>query len=169
VAETSATIPAAPMNADTRDFISSVERLGWTYIGIDGRGHPRFHNDTTGESYSAPSTPSDWRSMRNCLAQLERLSGRKLPRPNAGHYRQRRTPMLDIKKSDLERLRGQEIDWYAAEAAELRGRFHDLAGAEVKDYIVVTEARKVMNRYEHIRRVLADNHRIIPSIESVTT
>lgn len=156
------------VNADMRDFISSAERLGWTYVGLDGRGHPRFHNDTTGESYSAPSTPSDWRSMRNCLANLERLSGRKLPRPNAGHFRQRPTSILALKKSSLERLRGVEMDWLVAEADWLRGTFHDLAEAEVKDYPVITEARKVMHRYEHIRRILQDHHRIIPPIESVT-
>lgn len=157
------------MNADTREFIGSAERLGWTYVGLDGRGHPRFHNDITGESYSAPSTPSDWRSMRNCLADLERLSGRKLPRPNAGHFRQRAVEYpLEFRKSITERQRGEVLEDLVTEADSLYGRFHELAGAEVKDYPVITEARKIMRRYEHIRQVLNDNHRIIPPIESAS-
>lgn len=155
------------MNSELRQFLSSAEQLGYTFVGLNGGGHPILHNETTGVSYCVPSTPSDWRSMQNCMADIERLAGRKLPRPNAGHYRHRRQRQLDTRLSDAEKQRGSQVEALAMEAESLRRRFEELTfDAKLSN---VDEARAVVRRFEHIRRVLSSAHRIIPSIESVTT
>jgi hypothetical protein len=156
------------MRSELRQFLNAAEQLGFEFVGYDGNNHLRLRNNETGDSYSTALTPSEYRSRRNALADLERISGRKLPRANAGHYRgQRRRAMMDTERSKAERQRGHEVEKLVTEAEELHQRFHQLAEVAVKDYAVITEARKVLLRYEDIRLILAESHRIIPSIESV--
>lgn len=156
------------MNADMRHLVTRAATLGFSFDGYDGQGHPRLRH-YNGVVYSIPGSPSDSRSVRNTLAALERLSGRKLPRANAAHYRHQRQTQMDIQRSDVEQQQAQKVENLVAEADMLRDRFHQLADAEIKDHPVVSEARQVMSRYQHIRSVLAENHRIIPTIESVAT
>lgn len=39
------------MSSDTRQFIKAVEKLGFVYMGLNGRGHLRFHHPETGHTY----------------------------------------------------------------------------------------------------------------------
>lgn len=59
---------------ELREFLKDAEKLGWHFEGMDGNGHPRLHNPTTGDRYSAPLSPSDWRSRKNALADLKRIA-----------------------------------------------------------------------------------------------
>lgn len=156
------------MNSELRQFLSRAKRLGFEWVGTDGQGHPRLHNAAIGVSYSVPGTPSDYRSLRNSLADLERLSGRKLPRANAAHYRGRRVAPVDFTKSSFEVEQAEKVEALVAETDSLREQFHELAEAEVKDYYIVGQARGIMGRYDHLRRVLADLHHTIPPIEKVS-
>jgi len=70
-------------------------------------------------------------------------------------------------RTDDEKRRGRELDALVHEADCLRERFAQLTR---NPYLGnVGEARRVITRYQHIRETLADAHRIIPAIESVTT
>ncbi len=143
------------------EFIAQAERLGFRLDGHTGDGHPRLRNGK-GDSVVIARTPSDFRSARNALATMERLSGRKLPRPHSGHYRHRRQPQLSTTLSPTEIQKSGEVDALVAEADSLRLRFADLAAAPSRDSAV--EARKVLTRHEHLRRRLAQLHHIIDPI-----
>ena len=70
------------MNRHAREVVQvATEQLGFTFSGYDGSGHIVL-TLPDGRRSSIPATPSDWRGARNSLAGLERLSGRKVPRPN---------------------------------------------------------------------------------------
>jgi hypothetical protein len=156
------------------EFLDAARQLGFIYEGQTNGNHVRLRNKRTGQIYTTALTPSDWRSRRNCLADLERISGRKLPRPNAAHYKkQRRRPVLDTQKTRTEQQSCEHVDELVQEAETLRRRFYELV-EEVQDehytffhFALVMEARKTLLRYEHLRRVLADWHRVIPAIESM--
>ena len=152
------------MAGEQRAFLKAAGQLGFTPIGRDGSGHIRLENET-GQRYSAVSTPSDHRSRRNDLADLERLSGRRLPRQKSGEFRHHRQPVSSFEKSPTELLAGAEINELLAEAEELRIRFHQLPHTRG----AVTEARGLVERYEAIRDQLAHQYyRIIGSIDAVS-
>lgn len=71
--------------SDTADMLAKAERLGFRFVGHDGRNHLRLVHEN-GE-YSIANTPSDWRTRANELAALERIAGRKLERH---HHRRSR-------------------------------------------------------------------------------
>jgi hypothetical protein len=66
------------MSNTRRQFLKSAEQLGFMFTGLTGRGHLRLHNPDIGVHYYAAYSPSDWRSHRNAIAAMQRLSGRKL-------------------------------------------------------------------------------------------
>lgn len=68
------------MNKHVREFAKKVEPIGWTCDGkLDGNGHYIFAH-TDGNEYRVPSTPSEHRSLKNCLSDLERLAGQRTMR-----------------------------------------------------------------------------------------
>jgi hypothetical protein len=70
----------ARLHKEVREAVEKVEEIGWKFTGrIDGEGHPVMLHDS-GVSMSIPSTPGDWRSLKNSIAQMERLSGQKIDR-----------------------------------------------------------------------------------------
>jgi hypothetical protein len=143
------------------EFLTQAKRLGFTLDGHTGSGHHRLQN-ADGAVVVIPSTPSDWRSCRNSLAQLERLAGERLPRANAGKYRHHRQSQLDVHRSPTEIEKSGEVDDLVAEADALQQRFAELVATPSR--AAAAEARSVLERHEHIRRLLAQNHRIIDPI-----
>ena len=78
------------MNKHLREFAKKVEPIGWTCDGrLDGSGHFIFVH-TSGNEYRVPSTPSEHRSLKNCLSDLERLAGQRTMR--VVRNRSRKTP-----------------------------------------------------------------------------
>ena len=70
------------MHKTIKELVAKAETIGWTDTGTkDGRGHHVLVHEN-GSRLAIPSTPSDHRSVPNTLAQLERLAGRKIARPN---------------------------------------------------------------------------------------
>ena len=104
------------------EFLAQAEQLGFSLDGHTGHGHPRLRNGN-GDSVVIARTPSDFRSRRNALALLERLSGRKLPRSNSGKHRHRRQTQLDTTLSPTEKVASEQVDALVAEADSLRRRF----------------------------------------------
>src|SRR5437588_800 len=73
-----------------------------------------------------PLTPSDWRSRRNTIADLQRIAGRKLPRQNAGKHRHRRQAQLSTSLSPAERRASDLVAELVDEAGALRRRIGEL-------------------------------------------
>lgn len=63
------------MQKDLRQLLRRVDRLGWTIQ--QGGSHLKVIGPN-GAFVTVPSTPSDWRAIRNCRAQLRR-AGCPLP------------------------------------------------------------------------------------------
>lgn len=76
-----------PPGREWRDRRRDAERLGFHFDGYTGSGHVRFRNPDIDRVYISAATPSDHRGWANAVAEMERMSGRKLPRQNSGHYR----------------------------------------------------------------------------------
>lgn len=150
------------MTGYLRDFLKDAEKLGFTFDGYDGRGHIRLINHATGVHYPMAATPSDWRSRRNAISDLERLSGRKLARPNAGKHRHVKVTPLDPHMSATEMSVCAEIRTLLGQAETLRKRFAALTDNPCRDH--VSEARKTLARYEELRTQLQHRHRIIGPI-----
>jgi hypothetical protein len=147
------------MSSYQKAILKDAERLGFAFDGFDGDGHIRLRHQQAGIRYSLAATPGDVRSYRNALSAMERLSGRRLPRPNNGHYRHRRQPRLSTELSPTEAEKSREVDDLVAEADALRRRFAELMAAPSRAAAV--EARSVLARHEHLRRLLAQCHRIV--------
>lgn len=147
---------------EVRDLIRKAETLGWVRDGFDGRGHPKLQHPVTGATYSVPSTPGDWRSTRNSIADLQRLSGRKLVRQRAGKYRAVKVDHLELHKSSLEVSAGAAVDELVAEADQLRDEFAKLAADGSR--AAGAAARKVVARYEQVREAAERFHRVLPPI-----
>jgi hypothetical protein len=152
------------MSSDWNDFLAGAHALGFDPIGYDGNGHIHLENPDTGRRYSATSTPSDHRSRKNDLADLERIVGRKLPRQRSGHYQHHKVPVSNFQKSFTELAASAEVDELLAEAEGLKTRFAELARTRG----AVAEARELVQRYEDIRDLLGTHYyRVIGSIDAV--
>ena len=110
------------------------------------------------------STPGDWRSRKNDLADLERIAGQKLPRQRSGHYHHHRQPVSNFHQSATEQARSAEVDELLLEAEDLRIRF----GRLPRTRGAVAEARVLMERYEAVRDQLAARYRIVGPIDAVS-
>ena len=95
------------MNRIARETVALAETLGFTFDGYDGRGHVVLALPD-GTRTSIPATPSEYRSQRNQIATLERLSGRKLPRHN--HRRSRKAS--ETTDFSLDRARRESTAWH---------------------------------------------------------
>lgn len=151
-----------------REWAADIKRLGFEVVGFDGNNHHRLYHPDTDTYTSVARTPSDWRSRRNELARLERIAGRKLPRPNAAHYRTRRTPVTDMQMTDHERRQSDTADKLLAKAAQLRTQFADLISGANLGRNAAAEARHLIDQYQRIADGLAVYHRTIPPINGET-
>jgi hypothetical protein len=151
------------MSGYVREFLRDAELLGFSFIGHSGSGHLLFYSPDTGAHYSAAYSPSDWRSRRNAIAQLERLSGRRLPRHKNGKHRHRRQTPLDTTLTPVEQRTAEKVAALQAEAEVLRRRVEHLAAQPTR--AAAAETRCVLTEYEHLRRRLAQLHHIIDPIE----
>lgn len=57
---------------DMLDLISTLEDQGWTHDGYTGSGHHKVREPVENRMVVLPSTPSDWRAMKNAIALLRR-------------------------------------------------------------------------------------------------
>jgi hypothetical protein len=149
-------------HADLRHFLADAEQLGFHFTGYDGRNHVRLHNPDTGHHYSAAYTPSDWRSRRNAIAALERLSGRKLPRKKNGKYQHRRQIQLVTELSPAEERACHQVAALLEEAGSVRRRIDYLTTKTTRD--AAAEMRRALAKYGHLRHRLEQLHHAIPRI-----
>lgn len=145
-----------------RDFLGKAEKLGFVQDGFDGRGHPILVNDACGIRTSVAFSPSDWRSEKNALARLERLTGQKLQRENTGKYRHRRVTQANLRATEHEQQCCSTVEAMVREASDLRTEFRRLTAA--CDRTAVDAARKVIARYSELEKQCERMYRVIPAI-----
>lgn len=150
-----------------REFCDRVTPLGFAFDGYTGTGHPRFVHNESGAVVTASLTPSDFRSERNCLADMERISGRKLARDNAGHYKVRRVQRSDFRKTAGEVETAAEVDALVATAESMRRRFHELTAVGTR--AAAEEARRLIVKFDIYRDELAKRHRHIDPLTAVAS
>lgn len=102
------------MNRDARELVALAEQLGFTLKGYAGSGHPVLAHPS-GAEVTIPATASDWRSRRNAIAQMERISGQKLPRA----------------KSRRSRKADQQSGFSLASAAKASRAWHEESDAQI--------------------------------------
>lgn len=147
-----------------RDLNAKAEMLGFKFLGYGGNSHPRFYNADRDVVVVAPLTPSDHRSITNCLSTMERLSGRKLPRSNSGHHRFKPVrKALDTRLSRKEQESLGRVNELLAAADGLATKWLELISGS-GDRACAAEARSVLSDYEQVRRELARFHRLIPPL-----
>lgn len=150
------------MSGYRREFLRDAEKLGFSLVGFDGRNHFRLYNEQIGVSYSAAFSPSDWRSRRNAVAAMQRLSGQKLPRQKNGKHRHRKQTQLDTALSPAEQRASAEVAALIAEADSVRQRITHLMANPSRD--AAAEMRRALTKYGHLRRRLAQLHHNIAPI-----
>jgi hypothetical protein len=150
------------MSSYLHDLLDQAGKLGFTPDGRDGNGHVRLRNTDTGDLYSAAFSPSDQRSLRNTIAHLERLSGRKLPRPNSGKHKYRRQSQLDTTLSPAEQQASELVAGLVDEVESVRARIGQLATEPTRD--AVAEMRRAIAKFEHLRRQLRRLHHHVDPI-----
>lgn len=101
------------MNSQAREVVAIAESLGFTFDGYDGSGHVVL-SLPDGQRISIPATPSEYRGRKNAIAQLERMSGRKIPRPNHRRGRMKR----ETEDPQIEASRRRHSDAFQAKADE---------------------------------------------------
>jgi|GEM_PF-3307738 len=151
------------MNGALREFLKDAEQLGFMFAGYNGKNHVQLQH-INGYRYAAPLTPSDWRSRRNTIADLQRISGRKLPRQNAGKHRHRRQAQLNTTLSPAERQASDLIAELVDEADTIAQRIDQLR-AEPPTTRSAAEMRRHLTRHRSLRSQLRQMHRIVPPID----
>src|SRR5690348_11510902 len=122
------------MADDLRKLIADGEKLGFKYIGQVFRGgHIQFIHNETGERLTASSTPSSAYSWNHTRKDMERISGRKLPRDNKGKHVFRKCERLDLKRTEVEVKNSERIEELVAHADSLRQRFRSLTISPNRD------------------------------------
>lgn len=147
-----------------REFCKKVEPLGFTFDGYHGSGHPRFYCAEKDIHVTTALTPSDWRAERNSLAEMERISGRKIHRDNAGHYRHRRHAESDFRTTGHEREVSRQCEELLAECDSMRNRFALLAAQNTRT--AAEEAKRLVAKFNHHKERLAEMHRHIPPLST---
>lgn len=74
---------------------------GFTDEGIQGNGHRRLRH-SSGEIVWLPSSPSDWRGLRNTEAAMRRIAGVRDDKPRSGRYKRTRGSGFSIEVAQRE-------------------------------------------------------------------
>lgn len=110
------------MKHDVREFIKKAELLGFTLRpGSNGGGHIVL--DHPNGTYTSASTPGDYRGMRNALADLERVAGQKLPRPN---HRKSRKNFASKKPAEMTKAQRKHREQFEQQRAADQAREKDI-------------------------------------------
>lgn len=146
-----------------RDFFNQAEQLDFIFDGFTNGGHVRLYNHARNLTYITSASPSDQRYQRKALAEMERMSGHKLAKPNAAKYRFKRQETLDTRMTVQEWGAVERADKLRRRSDELRERWVEVtSGSFSRDD--AAEAREILSEYEQIRGELAKLHRIIPPL-----
>ena len=155
------------MHKQVREIIDKAELLGFRVDHIDGNNHYALVCDRTGEWVRVACTPSEYRATANVLADMERKSGRKLPRQRTGRASHKSMPRTVFVKSSAERSISERMDRIEAQAEQLRVRFMECAAGD-RSRCDAKRARKCLDEFTSLRRVLEKHGRRIEPIEVPT-
>lgn len=91
---------------NTNDLIAEAKKIGFTYHGKTENGHLLFLSDD-GERVITSGTASDWRSHKNALSRMERISGKKREKPRK---KKDASGLLDVITPQVQVERSKRID-----------------------------------------------------------
>ena len=151
------------MADDLRKLIADGEKLGFTYMGqkVHG-GHLQFLHEN-GKRLTASSTPSSYSSWKQTRKDMERISGRQLPRDNkAGKRSFVKVERMDLRRSEQEIQSAEVIDRLVDRADIIRGEFRHLALSPNNRN--AQRARDLLEEFTEIKDELTAHHRIISPI-----
>lgn len=152
------------LGSEWREMTKLAAMLGFDQVQVTKHGHPRFYNRDIDRFYVASFTPSDWRGRKNAVAEMERMSGRKIPRQKAGKIRHCRSSVSDMQMSDTELLATGEVDKLLRRADVLRDLFANAVADNTRT--AASEARTLAAEFTEIRQRLEKFHRIIPPLSA---
>src|SRR6201999_1896089 len=107
---------------DQRKFVTEAKKLGFTFQGQSNSSHLSFIN-ADGIRYTSALTPSCPHAWKNALRDMEKISGRALPRQKSGKHRFKKAQHLDLRRSPAEVHDSAIIDGLMARAESLRSEF----------------------------------------------
>jgi len=116
------------VHKQVRELIEKAALIGWTCDGKqDGAGHFVLAHES-GTTFPVPATPSDWRGEKNAIANLERLSGRKLPR--VSHRKSHKA--VERTGFDPSRARRETESWHDQHDGQIEKAHQVLDAARVR-------------------------------------
>lgn len=117
------------MNKDVADYRRRLLAAGWELDRIATTGHYIYRWPATGETISTPSTPSDYRWLRNTDADVRRISGAGvLPERRAGRYTHKQGSGYSTDAALAERRRrDREVEALLDELDDVHDRVRALA------------------------------------------
>jgi hypothetical protein len=146
-----------------RDFFNQAEQLDFVFDGFTGGGHIRLYNHPRELTYITSASPSDKQYQKNALADMERMSGHKLAKPNAAKYRFKRQEKLDTRMTVAEWGAVERADELRLRSEELREQWAEVTSGKFSRDDAAA-ARAILTEYEEIRGELGKLHRIIPPL-----
>ena len=151
------------MSDDFRRLVTDARALGFEYRGQKRNGgHFQFFHPETGTRYTTACTPGSFYSWPNAIRDMEKISGVRLFRRKTHHYRFKKVPHLDLRKSESEKKSADVVDDLVARADSIRGEFRLLS--EQANRTNAVKARDLLADFEDIRQRLAQHHRVIRPI-----
>ena len=107
---------------------AAAKALGFTFTGHDGRGHCVWEHPKG--LVRLPATPSEWRGVKNAVAQMERIAGTKLARPNHRRGRKSTAPTTDPQVEASRRKHAETYEEKRAEQEQREAQARAFAAAE---------------------------------------
>jgi len=148
------------MSDDLKRLIRDAAQLDFEFHGPFG-GHFHFVH-TSGQRVTTSSTPGDWRAWINFRAQMERISGKRLPRASAGSFKFKKTPVTGFRRTAAEVQAAEGVDALITDADRLRTEFAELSLYNERKSAL--RARKVLQDFENVKALLASLNRVIDPI-----
>jgi hypothetical protein len=133
------------MHKEVRELVEKAATIGWSCDGkIDGRGHYTLVHEN-GEHYPIAATPSDPRSAKNAIANLERIAGRKTNRVVRNRSRKKVEMYADTRPLTAKAIEKAERQRLAAErAADRQAKREELLTALARRERELTDIRRLM-------------------------
>ena len=147
---------------DTNELIRQAQKLGFIYHGKTDGNHLLFLNHD-GQRVITSSTPSDWRSHKNALARMERMSGQKLDRAKTGKtiHKEHKSKFIDTVVPDSQLNAAERLNTILKEYKALELEFRIIAMADA-DHTDINRAFKIVRRMAALEEVLTTLRQPLP-------
>ena len=134
-----------------------IRHLGFRYAGdMTGTGHHvMVHRKGQMTLPATPHGGNRWRE--NAIAQAERLSGKRVPRPNSGKRRSVRLQRAQMEMTEFERRMSSASERLSSEWEALAARWDEAIASERVD-----DARTVIGELARVEELLRRAYKPCP-------